>query len=110
MRLWPPVLIPPLAFLTLLSAAYALVPWTCEHQQRAPLHAITIVTLAIALGSMGLAWREWQSAGLEHPDDRGERVSWIRFIAVVGLCMSSLSLLATIGLWLTQFIMPQCVR
>jgi hypothetical protein len=109
-RLWPPVLVPPLAFLTLLSAAFALVPWTCEHQQPAPLHAITIVTLAIALGGIALAWHEWRSAGLEHPDDRGERVSWMRLLAVVGLCISALFLLATIGLWITQFIMHQCVR
>jgi hypothetical protein len=110
MRIWPPMFMPPLAFLTLLSVAYAAVPWACEHQHRAPLHAMAGVTLALALGLALLAWREWRAVGLERPDDRANRASWLRLLAVLGLMLSGLSALATIALWITQFVIPPCVR
>jgi hypothetical protein len=68
------------------------------------------VTLAIALGFAVLAWREWAAIGLVRPDDRAERASWLRLLAVLGLMLSSLSALATTALWITQFVMTPCVR
>jgi hypothetical protein len=110
MRYWPAIFVPPLTFLTLLSTGYAIVPWACEHQTRAPLHWISAIALVIALAGMALAWHDWRSVGLKRPDDKGERASRLRLLCVVGLMLSGLSTLAVLSLWLTQFVIPPCVR
>jgi hypothetical protein len=105
-----PIFIPPLAFLTLLSAAYALVPWACENQHRMPLHAAAAVGMALTAGGALMAWRDWREAGLDRPGVDPERSGWMRLACVIGLTVSSFFALATLALWITQFIMPPCVR
>ena len=56
--LWVAVLAPPLAWLLDLGASYALVPLACKADSHAALHVATATTLALALGSGALAWRE----------------------------------------------------
>ena len=110
MRYWPAILLPPFLFLTLLCAGYALVPWACENQTRAPLHWLSAISLALAMIGIVVAWRDWRELGLKRPDDKAERPSWLRLLTVVGLMQSSLFTLAIAALWLTQFVIPPCVR
>jgi hypothetical protein len=110
MRLWPAIFVLPLVFLALLTAAYALVPWACETQQHLPLHAISAVSLAVGLGGVFLAWRDWRAAGVEPPDDGGDKIVETRFLAVMGLMLSALVSLTIAALWFTHFMVPPCVR
>jgi hypothetical protein len=110
MRLWPALLVPPIAFLAVLTAAYALVPWACETQRHFPLHLVSLACLAITGGGMALAWRDWRAAGVEEPDDSPGQAARDRFIAVLGLMLSCLMMLVTLMLWTTTFIIPPCVR
>jgi|SRR5581483_3418670 len=110
MRYWPAILIPPIAFLTLLSGNYALVPWACATEARAPLHVASAVALAVALFGHVVAWREWRDLGMERPDDKAERLSWLRLLAVIGIMQSGLFTLAVAALWITQFVIQPCVR
>ena len=89
MRLWAALFVPPVAFLTVLSAAYALVPWACETQRHLSLHVVALVCLAITAGGMALAWRDWKEAGLEEPVDKSEHVVQARFIAVMSFMLSA---------------------
>lgn len=108
LRLWPPLLVPPVAFLTLLSAAYALIPVACEAHSSLPLHLVAALSLAIALGGAALAWRDWRSAGVKAPHDQADKATQVRFLAVIGLMMSGLIALATVTLWIANFIIPPC--
>src|SRR5918999_31200 len=99
MRLWPALIVPPVAFLSALTAAYALVPWACATQRHLPLHGVALICLAICAGGIVLAFRDWQSAGVEEPDDRGDEIVRVRFVAVLGLLMSGLMTLTTLTLW-----------
>ena len=110
MRLLSPLIVPPLIFLILQSVNYALEPWACEHQTRFPMHATAMVALAIALAGAALAWREWHARGRILPDDGAGTDSSARFLAVVGLMVSAFSALAIAALWMTQFVVPPCVR
>jgi hypothetical protein len=109
-RIWPPIFVPPLLFLILQSLNYAIEPWACENQLRYPLHLTAAATLAIVLVCAALAWSEWVSAGVAPPDDRAGVESRTRFLAMLGLMLSVFSAVAVIALWLTQFIVPLCVR
>ena len=110
LRYWPAITLPPLVFLTLLSVAYALVPWACENQARAPLHVVSAVGLLLAALGVWAAWREWRALGFKRPDDKAEKTSWLRLLSVVGLMQASIFTLAIAVLWLTQFVIPPCVR
>jgi hypothetical protein len=109
MSLWPALIVPPIAFLTALSAAYALVPWACESQRHFPLHLVAMVCLAVCAGGVLLAWRDWRSAGAEEPDDGADDIVHIRFVSVLGLLLSALMVLSTLTLWMTIVIIPPCV-
>jgi hypothetical protein len=110
MRLWPGLIIPPLAFLTLLNVNYAIEPWACEHQVRWPLHLASAVTFALVLGVAALAWRDFNRARVAGPDDRRGDAPRVRFLSAMGVMLSGLIALAVIALWTTIAIMPPCVR
>ena len=110
LRLWPALLIPPLAFLTLLAGGYALVPWACDTQRHFPLHVTAVISLAIAMTGIVLAWRDWRSVGVKEPDDSSDALVRDRFVAVLGLLLSSLMTLTTLMIWITTLIVPPCVR
>ncbi len=110
MRLWPPIIIPPLVFLAALTAGLAVPNWECGHQYRYVLHVVALICLAIAAGGIALAWRDWRSVGLAHPDDRPDRAMQVRFISALGMGVSSLMAMATVTYWAVVIILPPCVR
>jgi hypothetical protein len=109
-RIWPGLLVPPLAFLTLLSVNYGLEPWACEFQIRWPLHLSSAVTLVLVAAAGVLALRDWRRAGLEAPNGGGAQAPRERFLSAMALMLSALSALSVLGLWTTILIMPPCVR
>ena len=104
-RHWAGLVVAPLAFLSLISAAYALVPWACATQQRWVLHAGSATTL-VAIAAVGIG-------GWQLYDGIGGRTSGIvgtqRLLAALSLGVSALSALATIALWLTAFAISPCL-
>ena len=57
---WAGLVVAPLAFLMLISAAYALVPWACATQQHWVLHAGAAIAL-VAIAAVGIGG--WQRYG-----------------------------------------------
>ena len=110
MRLWMPIIVPPLTVLAQVSAGYAIVPYACEHQRHFPIHLVSAISLAVALAGVVLAWSAWRAAGLQSPDDGAEAVSRMRLLAVMGLAMSALMALAAAAQWMTIGFVPPCVR
>jgi hypothetical protein len=110
MTLWVPIAIPPLTFLTVLVAAYALVPLACETQQHLSLHVLALAGVGVAGVGIALAWRGWRAAGLQNPGDEATQVVQARFIAVLGLTLSSLVALVILTFWIVLWIIPPCVR
>jgi hypothetical protein len=110
MRLWISILITPIAALTQLSANYALVALECEKQQRFPIHLVSGITLAIGVIGVLLAWSVWREAGMHPPDDRGEAVSRVRFLAALGAAISALMVLSMGAQWLTTGFVTPCLQ
>lgn len=110
MRLWLPILITPLLALFQLSANYALVPLACAKQQHAAIHAVAATAFVLALAGIWIAWRAWRDAGTQSPGDYGDAASRRRFLAVVGMSLSTLMALSIAAQWLTSAFIPPCVR
>jgi hypothetical protein len=110
MRLWMPVIATPIVVLAQQSANYALVALECERQQRFAIHLVSGTSLAIVLAGMLLAWTAWRSAGTESPDDSGQAVSRVRFVAALGLALSALMALAIVAQWMTTAFVPPCLE
>jgi hypothetical protein len=110
MRLWPPLIIPPLVFLAALTAGLAVPNWECNHQYQYVLHVVALISLAVAAAGIALAWRDWHSVGLAQPDDEPDPAMQVRFLSALGLGISGLMALATITLWAVVAILPPCVR
>jgi hypothetical protein len=109
-RTWPPLFVPPLTFLALVTIAYAMVPWACETERRAPLHLAALLALAIAGGCTLLAWRNWRDTDVLPPTDEAEPPVPTRFLTVLGLMLSALMCVAIAALWLTQIALTPCLR
>ena len=110
MRLWMPIIVPPLAVLTQVAAGYAIVPYACEYQHRFPVHLVSALSFSVALIGMAFAWSAWRDAGLRAPDDGAEAASRERMLAAIGLAMSGLMALAAAAQWMTIGFVPPCVR
>lgn len=110
MRLWRGVFVAPLAFLAELTLAYALVPYACESQRHAPLHAVNAVALAVAVAGALYAWQVYRAAGGEPVGDPGDRTARDRFVGMLGLLLGTIVSLALLAQWITAWMLPPCVR
>ena len=104
-RHWSGLVVAPLAFLSLISVAYALVPWVCATQQHWVLHVVSAVTLG-TIAAVGIGgWQPYDGIG-------GQASSTLRtqrLLAALSFGVSVLCALATIGLWLTEFAISPCL-
>lgn len=108
--LWLGMLIAPLAFLTHLEINYALVTQLCQSTHKFTLPLVTILFLLISAGGGLIAWRNWKAAGHKWPVDAGSVMERSRFMAVVGLLISALVILALIWQLIPQFYFDPCQR
>lgn len=110
MKLWFPILVPPLAVLAQLSVSYALVALECQQQQRLPVHLVAAAALLVALAGAVMAWGRWRETGIAPPQDSGDPTSRTRFLAIVGASVSALMALAAAAQWLTVAFIAPCVH
>jgi hypothetical protein len=108
LALWTGLLLPPVAFLLNLEVAYALVPTACSSGNRLLVHLVHLVCFGLA-GFGGLtAWRCWKSSGEAWPGGAGGPLARSRFMAGLGLLVSSLFGLVILAQWIPSFILDPC--
>ena len=104
---WASIVVAPMVYLANLSIAYALVPVACDTQRALPLHLANGITLVLVLVAVALAWHVRRASA--HPqtarDDTPDRN---RFLSTIGVCISSLLVLAVVAQWSTQWILSPC--
>jgi TRAP-type C4-dicarboxylate transport system permease small subunit len=108
--LWAGLLTAPLAFLLHLQVNYTLVTQLCQSEGKIVLHLVTLAFLLIAAGGGFIAWRNWETAGRKLPGDAESVTERSRFMAVIGLLVSVLIVLALIAQLIPQFIYDPCHR
>ncbi|HYE96119.1 MAG TPA: hypothetical protein VD962_07900 [Rubricoccaceae bacterium] len=101
----------PLVWLAQFEVNYALVPRACAAGSRLPFHLVFFLALVLIAGTGLAAWRTWQVAGKELPENGpGGPLGRSRLLAVVGLASSALFFLLTLAQWLPAFSVDPCVQ
>jgi len=106
--LWLGLLTAPLGWFLCLQVNYMLVPWICATGQQWTLSVTTFVGLLLAASSGVVAWRMWQRAGPEWPSEAGGMIPRSRFMAVLGMLMSSLFFLVILAQGIPSVILHAC--
>ena len=104
------MLLPPVATLAGMQVGYAVIDATCRTGRLdvPAVHVVRFVTLLVILGAGYVAWREWQSVGVEHPGDGGNRGTRTRLTAWIGVFSAGLFSLVVIAQWLPAFFLSPC--
>jgi hypothetical protein len=106
--LWAGLLLPPIAFLIDLEAAYALVPKACSSRNEFPVHLVHVACLLLALIGGLIAWHWWKLRGATWPREEGGALARSRFMAGLGLLMSALFVLVIVAMWIPSFVLNPC--
>src|SRR5690606_31979532 len=105
---WVPVLAGPLAIGANLQVSYMLVSPACLASTRLIIGAVHLTSLLIVLGGALVGWRQWTSVGRGWPGEEPGVVERGRFLALLGLLFSALSLLAVLAQTVPTFILSPC--
>lgn len=108
--LWVGVLAGPAALAVNQQVVYLLVTLNCSYGKSVVLLPVILAMLALAAGGGFISWRNWRQAGSGTEDSDGDAASRSRFMAIVGILFSALSLLAIVAMWLPTFFYRQCQR
>jgi hypothetical protein len=108
--LWTGLLVAPLTFLLHLQVNYMLTTQLCPGGRKLILHLVTLAFLLVAASGGFVAWRNWEASGRKWPGEAGSVLERSRFMAVVGLLISALIILAFIAQLIPQFIFDPCHR
>jgi hypothetical protein len=108
--LWAGVLVAPMAFLSHMQVNYTLTQRLCPGGRTVILHMVTLLFLLITAGCILIAWRSWQRAGKGLPDESDDQQTRNRFLAIVGMMISTLSFLIIVAQWIPQFVFNPCQR
>ena len=87
---------------------FVLVRQACSMQRNLALYAVTIVALLLTIGTVFLAVSIWRRAGAAWPQETADLPNHVRFIAVVGLLSSAMSLLVIIAQGIATIYFDPC--
>lgn len=107
-RLWLINVAPPLLVLLDLQLGYMLVDHACRTGDVVSRHVVHAVMFALVAVTGAVAWRSWQEFGGEDPGEGADVRTRSRFMSVLGLLISALSLLTILAQWLAEFFLSPC--
>jgi uncharacterized membrane protein YidH (DUF202 family) len=108
--LWAGLLASPTAALLQIGINYAIVPGACWSGREWPLHLVSLLALAAAVGGGLLSRRNWRRAGARWQPDEGGVMPRSSFMAAVGMLVSALSALLIVAQWIAVFVHSTCER
>jgi hypothetical protein len=99
----------PFAVLASMQAKYVVVPWACGAGAGvAALHLTALAAVLLAVWVGWLAMRSWRRAGGGWPDEEGGPRGRSRFMSVLGMMLSALSILVIVAQWLPDLLGSPC--
>jgi hypothetical protein len=106
--LWTANLLGPAAVLLTQELGYILSEKAaCARGDNWPMHLAFAAGLALALTATSLGWREWRRWGERASTPAGTAEGRSRFMAVLGVLVSTVSALAIVAMWsATMFVHP----
>lgn len=106
--LWLLIVAAPIIVAIEMQTNYVLVRLACSAQRNVALYAVTIVAivLTIAIGLIALAL--WRVEGITWPRESSELPDRVRFIAVLGMLSSGMSLLVIVAQGIATVLFNPC--
>ncbi len=108
LALWLGLLAAPLAWFVNQLLSYSLVLWACSTGRQYTLHLVTLAMLLLAAAGGVIAWRAWRQAGREWHNEAGGVLPRSRFMAALGILLSSLFFLVILAQGIPSFILHAC--
>jgi hypothetical protein len=108
--LWAGVLAGPAAIALNQQLAYLFVTLNCSYGARVTIWPVMLLMVSLATAGAFISWQNWQRTGTDQTDSGGDAKSRSRFLAIVGLLFSILSILVIVAMWVPIFFYHQCQR
>lgn len=103
---WAGVLLGPAAWALHLQVSYTLAALACDDAWRFSIHAMTALSLVVALTGLYVARRNWQASLGGAPD--GHRLDRSRFMAIAGLGLSAFFAIVITAQWIPTLFLEPC--
>jgi hypothetical protein len=103
--LWLLVVVPPVILAAAFQVNFVLVRQACSAQRKVGLYAVIIAGVVLTVATALIAFATWRVEGTHWPSEAPDVSTRIRFIAVLGILSSAMSLLVLIaqGIATVQF-------
>jgi hypothetical protein len=95
--LWLLVVAPPIIGAIAMQANYVLVRQACSAQRNVALYVVTIAGIVLIAATALLALAVWRVEGSKWPGERVDLPARVRFIGVLGIMSSAMSLLVLVA-------------
>jgi len=104
------LLLGPIAALLNQELMYSVNMWACGHHMPAVIHVVPLICLIVAIGAGLVARRDWRVVGAGVEDEEATVDSRTRFIALMGMALSTFSALVIAAMWAAAFAFGPCIR
>ena len=108
--LWLLVVLGPIICALEMQINFVLVRQACSAQRNVGLYAVIIVAIALTLATAFVAYAVWLQAGRTWPTEAPDAATRIRFIAVLGILSSAMSLLVIVAQGIATIQFDPCQR
>lgn len=108
--LWLLVVAAPVIVAIEMQANFVLVRLACSAQRNIALYAVIIVALVLTVATALIALAVWRVEGITWPTESTDLPARIRFIAVLGMLSSGMSLLVIIAQGIATLLFDPCQR
>lgn len=104
------VLLGPTVALVNQQLIYAANMWACGHNAWWTMHIVPLLCLIVTVGAGLTAYRDWTAAGRGVHDEEATIEQRTRFVALVGMALSTFSAAVIVAQWLAIVFFGPCMR
>ena len=106
--LWLLIVAAPIIVAIQMQTNYVLVPQACTAQRNIAFYVVTIVAIVLTVATALIALAVWRVEGITWPRESTELSDRIRFIAVLGMLSSGMSLLVIVAQGIATVLFNPC--
>ena len=107
---WLLVVLGPIILAIEMQINFVLVRQACSAGRNVGLYAVIIVAIALTLATAFVAFALWKQAGTDWPTEAADTATRIRFIAVLAILSSAMSLLVIVAQGIATIQFDPCQR
>ena len=106
--LWLLIVVPPIILAAAMQANYVFVRQACSAQRKVGLYVVIIAGIVLVVATALIAFGIWRVEGTRWPTEAADLPTRIRFIAVLGILSSVMSLLVLIAQGIATVTLDPC--